>query len=107
MKKLSNTDPVDTGRPGRLLNVLCTFNLRPVSTGEADLKKALLIKKACTSSLAKFPVSHHYAFFRDKYVSKNFAITFEKISHKKVLLYDSCLVEPQTFSLNLGTKTFS
>ena len=36
--------PVDTGRklnvhktirirPGRLLNVLCTFNLRPVSTG--------------------------------------------------------------------------
>ena len=32
MKKLSNTDPVDTGRPGRLLNVLCTFNLRPVST---------------------------------------------------------------------------
>ena len=39
------TDPVDTGRklnvhktfkrrPGRLLNVLCTFNLRAVSTGE-------------------------------------------------------------------------
>ena len=38
--------PVDTGRklnvhktfrkrPGRLLNVLCTFNLRPVSTGYA------------------------------------------------------------------------
>ena len=38
-------DPVDTGRklnvhktfrrcPGRLLNVLCTFNLRTVSTGE-------------------------------------------------------------------------
>ena len=38
------TSPVDTGRklnvhktfrrrPGRLLNVLCTFNLRPVSTG--------------------------------------------------------------------------
>ena len=37
--------PVDTGRklnvhktfrrrPGRLLNVLCTFNLRPVSTGQ-------------------------------------------------------------------------
>ena len=36
--------PIDTGRkfnvhktfrrrPGRLLNVLCTFNLRPVSTG--------------------------------------------------------------------------
>ena len=40
-------DPVDTGRklnlhktfrrrPGRLLNVLCTFNLRPVSTGETE-----------------------------------------------------------------------
>ena len=39
--------PVDTGRklnvhktfrrrPGRLLNVLCTFNLRPVSKGYAD-----------------------------------------------------------------------
>ena len=38
-------DPTDTGcklnvhktfgkRPGRLLNILCTFNLRPVSTGE-------------------------------------------------------------------------
>ena len=38
------SNPVDTGRklnvhktfrrrPGRLLNVLCTFNLRPVSTG--------------------------------------------------------------------------
>ena len=39
-----NNTPVDTGRkfnihktlrrrPGRLLNALCTFNLRPVSTG--------------------------------------------------------------------------
>ena len=39
-------NPVDTGRklnvhktfrrcPGRLLNVLCTFNLRPVSMGKA------------------------------------------------------------------------
>ena len=41
-------DPVDTGhkldvhktfrrRPGRLLKVLCTFNLRPVSTGESNI----------------------------------------------------------------------
>ena len=41
--------PVDTGRklnvhktfrrrPGRLLNVLCTFNLRPVSTGLVGLR---------------------------------------------------------------------
>ena len=40
-------DPVDTGRklnvhktfgrrPGRLLNILCTFNLRPVSTGDQE-----------------------------------------------------------------------
>ena len=40
-------NPVDTGRklnvhktfrrrPGRLLNVLCTFNLRPVSTGKIE-----------------------------------------------------------------------
>ena len=39
------SNPVDTGRklnvhktfrrrPGRLLNILCTFNLRPVSTGK-------------------------------------------------------------------------
>ena len=44
--KLMETIPVDTGRklnvhktfrrrPGRLLNVLCMFNLRPVPTGEA------------------------------------------------------------------------
>ena len=42
--------PVDTGRksnvhktfrrrPGRLLNVLCTFNLRPVSTGKSQAKE--------------------------------------------------------------------
>ena len=39
LKKCSALDPVDTGRKlnaraGRLLKVLCTFNLRPVSTGE-------------------------------------------------------------------------
>ena len=61
MKKLSKTDAVDTGRKLNvyircLLNALCTFNLCPVSTGKANLKKALLIKKACTSSLAKFYV---------------------------------------------------
>ena len=42
--KFDNLDPIDTRRklnvhkkfrrrPGRLLNVLCTFNLRPVSRG--------------------------------------------------------------------------
>ena len=44
--KQPEPNPVDTGRklnahktlrrrPGRLLNVLCTFKLRPVSTGKA------------------------------------------------------------------------
>ena len=44
--KSNTADPVDTGRklnlhktftrlPGRLLNVVCTFNLRPVSTEES------------------------------------------------------------------------
>ena len=56
MKKLSNIDPIDTGRLGRLLNVLCMFNLHPVSKREADFKDPMLIKKACTSSLAKFSI---------------------------------------------------
>ena len=44
MKRVKMNVPVETGRklnvrktlrrrPGRLLNVLCTFNLRPASTG--------------------------------------------------------------------------
>ena len=44
-KLFSNMNPVDTGRklnvhktfrrrPGRLLNLLCTFNVHPVSTGK-------------------------------------------------------------------------
>ena len=53
-------DPVDTGRklnvhktfrrrPGRLLNVLCTFNLRSVSTGDQE---SLTIKILRASLLA-------------------------------------------------------
>ena len=59
--------PVDTGRklnvhktfrrrPGRLLNVLCTFNLRPVSTGVIELnspKKVTII-----SILVKSEIPH-------------------------------------------------
>ena len=48
--------PVDTGRklsvhktfrrrPGRLLNALCTFILRPVSTGGAMLKIICILKE--------------------------------------------------------------
>ena len=47
------SDPVGTGRklslhktfrrrPGRLLNVLCTFNLRPVSTGKEIRQKKII-----------------------------------------------------------------
>ena len=39
-----NNSPVDTGRklirPGRLLKVLCTFSLRPVSTGSNNEKQS-------------------------------------------------------------------
>ena len=34
-----NIDKTFRRRPGRLLNVLCTLNLRPVSTGKASLCK--------------------------------------------------------------------
>ena len=47
--------PIDTGRklnvhktfrrrPGRLLNVLCTFNLRPVSTGVIGFDNSVFVK---------------------------------------------------------------
>ena len=55
---LGSCYPVDTGRkfnvhemlrrrPGRLLNILCTFNLRPVSTGlgtDIDIEKSNVYK---------------------------------------------------------------
>ena len=50
MKKLSNTDPVETGRPGRLLNVLCTFNLRPASTG----MNQFVLKELKCETLSRF-----------------------------------------------------
>ena len=54
-------------------------------------KKPLLIKKACTSSLAKisgFPFLITMVFFEiNTSFSKSFAITFEIISHKKVLCF--------------------
>ena len=111
MKKLSNTDRVDTGRK---LNVHKTSSERLIYAQFMScvywgdwFKKSVGYKKVRTSSLAKFSVFPFHAFLRDKYVSRSFAITFEKISHKKVLLYDSSLVEPQTFSMNLWTKTSS
>ena len=37
-----NVDKTFRRRPGRLLNVLCTFNLRPVSKGNAEHGKIFL-----------------------------------------------------------------
>ena len=109
MKMLSNTDPVDIGRK---LNVQKTFSERftyvqfmfLVYWGEADFKKSVTYKKSLYIQLSQvfhISVSYDFVFLRDKYFSRSFAITFEKISQKKVLLYDSCLVEPQPFSMNL------
>ena len=109
MKKLSNTDPVDTGRK---LNVHKTSSERLmyvqfrffVYLGEADFKESVAYKKSVyiqLSQVFRLSVSYHYVFIRDKYVSRSFAITFGKISQRKVLFYNSCLVEPQTFSMNL------
>ena len=55
MKRVKMNVPADTGRklnvhktlrrrPGRLLNVLCTFNLRPVSTGPGHCCHAITSK---------------------------------------------------------------
>ena len=110
----NNTDPVDTRRK---LNVHKTSSERLMYVQFTScvywggwFKKSVAYQKSVyiqLSQIFRLSVSYHYAFLRDKYVSRSFAITFEKISHKKVLLYDSCLVEPQTFSMNLWTKTFS
>ena len=70
-------NPVDTGRklkvhkmfrrrPGRLLNVLCTFNLRPVSTGNAAQHTKLensLSAKRTKRSLQLASVYHLILFY--------------------------------------------
>ena len=65
--RITSSNPVDTGRklsvhktfrgrPGRLLNVLCTFNLRSVSTGNTSIKIILdkTIVKHLSEQLLKF-----------------------------------------------------
>ena len=75
----SRPDPVDTGRklnvhktfrrrPGRLLNALCTFNLRPVSTGEVFYKKGIL---------------KYFARFTGKQLCRNFF--FNKVAGLRVV----------------------
>ena len=39
-------------RPGRLLNVLCKFNLRPVSTGKSSLQKINICNLSSNADLA-------------------------------------------------------
>ena len=61
--------PVDTGRklnvhktcrrrPGRLLNILCTFNLRPVSTWLAALTQIVAIADIMTMNKQPPEVFH-------------------------------------------------
>ena len=80
--------------------------MKKLTNTEAELKSIAYKKKACTSGLAKVSVFPFLinVFFRHKYVSRSFAITFEIISHKKVLLYDSCHVEPQKFAMIFSPK---
>ena len=49
-----NNRPADTGRPGCLLNVLCTLNLRPVSTGRRVVFQILCLLSVLQESLFIF-----------------------------------------------------
>ena len=66
--------PVDTGRklnvhktfrsrPWRLLNVLCTFNLRPVSTGTIHWDKTQILKKFPSSKIVRKMIQKMPSFF--------------------------------------------
>ena len=61
---------LDTVRKGRLLNVLCTFNLRPVSTGCFDYIKAKILK---ANILSNFLVifSENWIFLRSQISPKS------------------------------------
>ena len=76
------------------------------SVHEKVKKQRCLHEKSCTSSLVKFPSFRFLLlfFFQDKYISRSFAITFEIISHRKVLFYDSCYAEPQKFWMIFSPK---
>ena len=77
--------PVDTGRklsvhktfrrrPGRLLNVLCTFNLRPVSTGLVYHLSVVSTRLRVASARFYSFTSRFYSFitrFTFKYLRKN------------------------------------
>ena len=67
--KVHNT--VDTGRPGRLLNVLYTFNLRLLSTGNSFFPLATILKRSRSS--------RSQIFFKTG-VLKNFLKVYQKTS---------------------------
>ena len=86
----THRSPVDTGRqlnvhktfrrrPGRPLNVLCTFNLRPVSTGRNQNKLKMMnwwwtdyLKKG-NKTISKLQNTFHFAFdFKDNRKTKPF-----------------------------------
>ena len=85
-------DPVDTGRkfnvhktfrrrPGRLLNVLCTFNLRPVSMGRVifSLETTLFDDEGLTTP-QNFLLLHKFVSFR---LPKSSLLLFhESVAHK-------------------------
>ena len=80
--------------------------MKKLSSTEAELKKSVAYKKTVYIQFSVFLFLIPMLFL-DKYVSRSFAMTFQIISHKKVLLYDSCHLEPQIFSMNLWIKNFS
>ena len=55
-------------RPGRLLNVLCTFNLRPVSTGQLKhilgIKHALIERLICYLNISLTAINFLWCFNR-------------------------------------------
>ena len=99
-------NPVDTGRklnvhktfrrrPGRLLNVLCTFNLRPVFTGkkEADIKGCFIIEVMGVPKTYDFlMLCFHYINYSLKRSCENFRRGEEKVGtvRQRAILSESC-----------------
>ena len=69
-------NPVDTGhklnihktfriRPGRLLNVLCTFNLRPVSTGKFVIANCVYASESSSFVFLENGIKYNAMIFED------------------------------------------
>ena len=101
--------PVDTGRklnvqktfrkrPGRLLNVLCTFNLRPVSTGQIHLNRTrfqlnqpqkMITQKLCSSK--------NVIYFGSRYLSVDSTKTLRSYMKVLTILNLVCVSTRQQF----------